>query len=148
MAAPSARDRGIALLGRLAASRSDPQLERLVSMPLVQRMLFAGMAASYDPSVLPGFPGTISFRLLFPQTGRQPAGWTLTVSGTRVRAAPGFPAGAKATVALSAPAAVFVRIGLGLIDPAEALLGGKITLSGRLDVGAMLAEMFRMPAPR
>jgi putative sterol carrier protein len=43
---------------------------------------------------------------------------------------------------------VIVRIGVGLLDPTEALLTGKITLSGRLDVGAMLAEMFRIQVPR
>jgi hypothetical protein len=144
----SARDRGIALLGRLAAQRSDRQLEQVAALPPVQRLLFTGMAMSYDPTVLPGLPGTISFRLLFPHTGRQPAAWALTLQGTRARATPGFPPGARATVALSAPAAVIVRIGVGLLDPTEALLTGKITLSGRLDVGAMLAEMFRIQVPR
>jgi SCP-2 sterol transfer family protein len=148
MRSAPARDRLISLLGRLASTRSDRQLERLLTLVPVQRLLFAAMASSYDPSILGGLPGTVSLRLLFPQTGREPAAWSLTLQGTQAKATPGPPVGGAATVALSAPAAVFVRIGLGLLDPAEALLRGKITLSGRLDVGAMLAEMFQIPSPR
>ena len=132
-------------------------LARLIERWLPPRLVFAWMARRYDPSVLPGFDGTVVYELV---SDSGSSFWTIDVFGSRAVASPGSPA------ALSSPAATgvgvgppvaatvrigvedFARVGVGLIDPAEPLLAGRASFTGDLGLAARLPEMFRAPQPR
>lgn len=146
MSSGGLRDSALWRLGTAVASRSDREIERLLGSAAGQRALFWALAASYEPAVIPGFAGAISFRVLRPATGQDPAVWTVDVHGLRAVASPGAPTGAtgvRPTATIQCPLADLVRIALGLCDPAEPMLAGRLTLHGDIEVSSRLVEMFR-----
>jgi hypothetical protein len=153
MIAGGLADGALLRLGALLGTRSDLQLERWFGSDPGQRLLFWAVAASYDADAVPGFEGSIVFRLLRPLTGREPVTWTVIVHGRSASAHSGSLSGAHSgtsssddavapTATIQTPVGEFVRIALGRIDPAEPLLAGRLSLQGDIEISSRLAEMF------
>ncbi len=139
------RDLALRALAAVLGGRSDGQIERLLMPAAAQRLLLWGVAASYDETVVPGFTGVLAFRLLRPQTGSEPLEWLITITDSGAKGSAGVPVGTP-SASIRMPLADFVRLTLGLEDPAEAMLGGRATLHGDIQVISRLAEMFRAVA--
>lgn len=115
---------------------------------LPRRLVFWLMARRYDPSVVPGFRGTVVYELV--SSGGSSC-WTIDVFDSRALASPGAPAACgppAATLAVRMTPQDFALVGAGLIDPAEPLLAGRASFTGDLGLAARLPEMFRAPQPR
>ena len=101
------------------------------------------MARAYRPERAPGFSGDIRYELT-DSRGRVRT-WTVSCSPAGARAAP---------VAADAPALTiklavvdFIRMAGRDLDPAKALLSGKLDLEGDFGLAIRLAEMFGQPPP-
>ncbi len=140
----AARRRGTRLLGRWARGRSDEQIEKRFASRVVQRGLYTGMAASFNPAMAFGFQGEIQHELRFPRTGAPTGVWTIEVRDGRARARSG-PARSPA-VTLEIAAAALVRLASG-DNPAVVLMDGQIDIKGDLGVAMRLVEMFGGPSP-
>jgi alkanesulfonate monooxygenase SsuD/methylene tetrahydromethanopterin reductase-like flavin-dependent oxidoreductase (luciferase family)/putative sterol carrier protein len=122
--------------------RSDEQLDKLIGSGPGLRVLFKGMERTFDPSKANGFSGEIMYDL---RSSRGPRPWTLAVDGERAVAEQREAASPAVTVRAEVP--VFVRIAAGDLDPARAMLEGKLEVEGDFQVAARLGEMFGQ-APR
>jgi len=141
------RDGALRLLAGFVAVAGDGSIERRFGAGIVERGLFAAMAASFDADAAGGFHGTVAYELTRPITSGHSTWWTVEVDGDGAHARPGEPSsGAAVTVRL--PLSEFVRIAVGLADPGESVLQGRAAVEGDLSVAARLAEMFRAPRPR
>ncbi|MGI8330211.1 LLM class flavin-dependent oxidoreductase [Actinomadura scrupuli] len=136
------RRQGIRGLARLVRDRSDAEIDRRFG-PLAQRALFTAMARSFDPEVARGFEGELEFRLT--RAEGSPGIWTIEVRGRRAHARPG-PA-RKPALALTTPAADYLRLLAGVTSPAKLLMSGGLRLSGDLELAPRLSEMFGGPSP-
>jgi hypothetical protein len=138
------RRRGERALGRAVARLSDSQLELLMGWPVPRWVLFEAMALSFRPRMAFGFEGEIQYELTTSGNGRAPDPWTIVISDGRARARRGA----------ASDAAVTLRIGvvdlLGLAagaNPGAALLDGRASVEGDLNVAMRLPEMFGAPSP-
>jgi alkanesulfonate monooxygenase SsuD/methylene tetrahydromethanopterin reductase-like flavin-dependent oxidoreductase (luciferase family) len=138
------RRRGERALGRAVARLSDSQLELLMGWPVPRWVLFEAMALSFRPRMAFGFEGEIQYELTTSGNGRAPDPWTIVISDGRARARRGA----------ARDAAVTLRIGvvdlLGLAagaNPGAALLDGRASVEGDLNVAMRLPEMFGAPSP-
>jgi alkanesulfonate monooxygenase SsuD/methylene tetrahydromethanopterin reductase-like flavin-dependent oxidoreductase (luciferase family) len=122
--------------------RSDEQLDRLMGVGPGLRVLFKGMESAFVPEAARGFSGDILYDL---QSSRGPRPWTVTVNATRAVAEPH--AAPDPAVTLRAEVPVFVRIAAGELDPARAMLEGRLEIEGDFAVAGRLGEMFGA-APR
>ena len=138
----AARRRGLRRLSRLVRDRSDAEIERRFGLPL-QRVLFSGMARSYDPEARPGFQGELEFRL--GRTDGAATAWTIEVRDGRARARAGQAGDAALTVETSA--ADFVRIIAGVGNPAKLLVDGRMKIRGDFELAPRMSEMFGGPSP-
>jgi alkanesulfonate monooxygenase SsuD/methylene tetrahydromethanopterin reductase-like flavin-dependent oxidoreductase (luciferase family)/putative sterol carrier protein len=121
----------------LVRGRSDEQLDRLIGTNTGLRVLFKGMENAYVPAKAAGFTGEILYDL----TGsRGPRPWTVSIDERRAVAEPR--AAAAPAVTLRARVPVFVRIAAGELDPARAMLDGRLELEGDFAVASRLGEMF------
>ena len=122
----------------------DADLERRVGTPILLRLVFATMAASYDPSAGEGFHGLISFELTRPVSRRPPSWWIVAVDPDgRAESRAGRPDSAELRVRRAV--ADLLRIAAGLIDPVEPVLAGRAQVDGELSVAARLGEMLGAP---
>jgi putative sterol carrier protein len=71
--------------------------------------------------------------------------WTLAIDGDHATAEPRAATDPAVTVRADVP--VFMRMAAGELDPARAMLEGKLVLEGDFNVAARLGEMFGQ-APR
>lgn len=136
----AARKRGQAGLARLVRDVPDDRLERRFGYAAVQRILFEGMARSFEPRFAFGFEGEIQYELTSRTNGGAPHRWTVTVKGDRASAAPG--AAAKPTLVVRMPLVDFARIAANEIDPAVPLLEGRMEVEGDWAMLPRLSEMF------
>jgi putative sterol carrier protein len=123
--------------GSFVSGRSDEQLDTLMGAGPGLRLLFKAMETSFDPESTRGFSGTIQYSL---RSSRGPRPWNVTVSSSGAVAAPGE--AESPAVTLHADVPVFVRIAAGQLDPARAMLEGKLDVDGDLAVASRLGEMF------
>ena len=128
--------------GSFVGGRSDEQLDTLMGSGPGLRLLFKAMESSFDPQGARGFSGTIAYSL---RSSRGARPWTVTIDGSRAVAAPGEVDSPTVTVRADVP--VFVRVAAGQLDPARAILEGKLEVEGDFTVAARLGEMFGA-APR
>ena len=126
---------------KLVHGRSDAQLERRFGTG-AQRVLFAGMARSFDPSAAAGFTGELEFRLT--RDGGESV-WTITVGKTRARSRPGRAKDPALTFV--AATADFLRIIAGDANAAALLMDGRLELRGEYELAPRLSEMFGGPSP-
>jgi alkanesulfonate monooxygenase SsuD/methylene tetrahydromethanopterin reductase-like flavin-dependent oxidoreductase (luciferase family) len=141
----AARDSVVKLLGRLVDGASDAEVERRFGSAIAQRAMFAGMARSFEPDAAGGFQGRLVYELARPQTGAQPARWTIEVSDGGATALRGAAPEAALTVRFNL--ADFVRIAAGTLDPAVPLLADRASFDGDFALAARLPEMFGAPSP-
>jgi alkanesulfonate monooxygenase SsuD/methylene tetrahydromethanopterin reductase-like flavin-dependent oxidoreductase (luciferase family) len=138
----AARRRGAQALSRMVRGRSDPAIERRFGLPM-QRVLFSGMARSYDPSVVGGFAGEIEFRLS--RADGATTAWTIEVRDGRARARVG-PA-RDAALTLDTSTADYLRVIAGAANPAKLMVDGKLKIRGDFELAPRLSEMFGGPSP-
>jgi alkanesulfonate monooxygenase SsuD/methylene tetrahydromethanopterin reductase-like flavin-dependent oxidoreductase (luciferase family)/putative sterol carrier protein len=117
--------------------RSDEQLDRLMGTNAGLRVLFKGMENAYVPAKAAGFTGEILYDL---RGARGPRPWTVSIDERRAVAEPR--AATSPAVTLRARVPVFVRIAAGQLDPALAMLDGRLELEGDFAVAGRLGEMF------
>jgi putative sterol carrier protein len=130
---PAARN---GLFARLVRARNDAQLERLMSFPASQWIIFKGMERALAGRVN-GFQGSVEYRL----GGRRgEARWHLEIQGSRACAKPG---GADNPVLVfRTTLAIFARLASGEINPAHAILERKLEVQGDLKTLARFSAMF------
>ncbi len=137
-----ARDSTRSGIARLVAGVSDARLERYVGRPAVQRVLFTGMAYSYDPSIAPKFGGTVCYELR-PAHG-EPHRWTIEVRDGRATARAGTAPDPAVLVRISV--ADFARLAAGSVAPMKLLLAERITIEGDPVLALRVSEMFGGPS--
>ena len=136
----TARKRGQAGLAWLVRGVPDDRIERRFGHAAVQRLLFEGMARSFEPRFAFGFEGQIQYELTSRTNGRSPHRWTVTVKDNRASAAPGR--AAEPTLVVRMPIVDFARIAANEIDPAVPLLEGRMEVEGDWAMLPRLSEMF------
>jgi 2,4-dichlorophenol 6-monooxygenase len=136
-----ARRRAVAMLGRVTDRHTDGYLERLLRLPLAQRILFEGMARSFRPSKAHEFGGTIQITLAFPATSGADVVWTLSVGKRRATALRG--ATHDPVVAIRLNAARFLQLASGRELVAVLMRDdGTFQVHGDLGLAMRIPEMF------
>jgi alkanesulfonate monooxygenase SsuD/methylene tetrahydromethanopterin reductase-like flavin-dependent oxidoreductase (luciferase family) len=138
----AARREGLRRLSRMVDGRSDAAIERGFGLPM-QRVLFSGMARSYDPEASRGFAGELEFRLS--RSDGPVTAWTIEVRAGRARVRVGHARDAALTIETSA--ADFVRVIAGAGNPAKLLVDGRMKIRGDFELAPRLSEMFGGPSP-
>jgi alkanesulfonate monooxygenase SsuD/methylene tetrahydromethanopterin reductase-like flavin-dependent oxidoreductase (luciferase family)/putative sterol carrier protein len=123
--------------GAFVKSRSDEQLDRLMATGPGLRVIFKGMENAFVPGKAGGFSGEILYEL---RGARGTRPWTLSIDGERATAEERE--AKEPAVTLRADVPVFVRIAAGDLDPAKAMLEGKLEIEGDFAVAGRLGEMF------
>lgn len=134
---------GEALFQRYVRRSSDRRLERTVGSARGLRFVFAQMARAYRPERSGGWTGDIRYELTRSDGAAQV--WTVTCEPARARARAGAAPDPQLTLKLSVPD--FIRIAARDLDPAKALLSGRLDLEGDFAVAMRLAAMFGQPSP-
>src|SRR3954451_23631583 len=124
--------------GALVKGRSDEQLDRLMASGPGLAVIFKGMEKAFVPEKARGFSGEILYELRTSERGVR--AWTVRIDGET--AAAEERAATDPAVTLRADVAVFVRIAAGELDPAKAMLEGKLEIEGDFVVVGRLGEMF------
>ncbi len=136
--APKLAEWGEQAFGGFVKRSDDRRLEQLVGSPLGLRVLFTGMAQRFVPEKAQGFSGELQYELR--ATGGGVKRWVVAVDGERAKARPGTASDPRLTVRMAL--ADFARIAGRELDPAEALLLGRMELAGDLTLAPRLGEMF------
>jgi alkanesulfonate monooxygenase SsuD/methylene tetrahydromethanopterin reductase-like flavin-dependent oxidoreductase (luciferase family)/putative sterol carrier protein len=121
---------------RFLETRSDSQLDRLLSYPFVLRILLNGLRKQLKPERAPKFNGDIQYAIAANGSRQQ---WVLSVRNGRASLRSGASAYPKLVV--RAPAAVFVRLLTGQMNAGAATLEGKLHLEGDLSALSQLGKM-------
>jgi hypothetical protein len=131
-------------LAAVIAGWSDDALERVFGNRAALWLLFKGMASAYQPQVVPGFRGSIAFRVERPHTDGGHCEWTIDVFDSAAHASAGTPPTGQADLQVTASAAELIRVVAGLTDPGEPIITGQFDVSD-YRLGSMVAEMFGSP---
>jgi class 3 adenylate cyclase/tetratricopeptide (TPR) repeat protein len=140
--------RGRTTIARLLGDASDAALERRFSSPIVQRVLFAALARSFQPRLAFSFEGEIAYELTHPARANgagESDWWTISVKGGNAVARQRRAEAPALTLHLSVP--VFVRLISGEDEPVAAILERRVSAEGDLVLGARLTEMFGAVSP-
>lgn len=127
-----------AILGRFIAGADDRTLERMFANRLALRVLFGRIAARFEPSRAGGFSGELQCDVR--RSGGEPCSWTIAIAGDQAVAHRG-PASEPSLVA-TVNAADLVRLLAGELDPASALLIGKLDVRGDFRLLMRVGRMF------
>jgi putative sterol carrier protein len=132
---------GEALFQRFVRRSSDERLERTAGSDRGLRFVFAQMARAYRPERAAGWNGDIRYELTDSRGAVRT--WTVSCGATAARAQ----AGAQPDPALTIKLAVadFLRLAARDLDPAKALLSGRLDLEGDFAIAIRLGEMFGQP---
>jgi len=134
--------RGEAIFRRFVRRSSDARLERTIGSRRGLRFVFGAMAKAYRPDRADGWSGDIRYELT--DSRGMIRTWTVTCDAARARAREGAAADPVLTVKLGL--ADFVRLAARELDPAKALLSGRMDLEGDFGVAMRLAAMFGQPS--
>jgi len=134
--------RGEAIFRRFVRRSSDARLERTIGSRRGLRFVFGAMAKAYRPDRADGWSGDIRYELT--DSRGMIRTWTVTCDASRARAREGAAADPVLTVKLGL--ADFVRLAARELDPAKALLSGRMDLEGDFGVAMRLAAMFGQPS--
>jgi putative sterol carrier protein len=121
---------------------SDARLERTVGSPRGLRFVFAQMPRAYRPDRAAGWTGDIRYELTDARGATRT--WTVTCEPDRARVGEGTAPDPGLTIKLGV--ADFIRVAAGDLDPAKALLSGRMDLEGDFAVALRLAAMFGQPS--
>ena len=127
-------------MGLILGRMSEKQVERQFGSPLALRVIFGGMARSFQPDAAGGFEGCLVYELTRQATGQELVAYTIEISGRRARALPGPCEEAKLTLRLRL--VDFMRIAAGDLDPAIPMLQGRGNVHGSLELAMRVPEMF------
>ena len=127
---------------RFVRRSSDERLERTVGSDRGLRIVFAVMARAYRPDRADGWSGDIRY-VLTDSRGRERT-WTVSCDPSGARAREAAQPGPALTIKLGV--ADFARLAGGDLDPAKALLSGRLDLEGDFAVAMRLAAMFGQPS--
>lgn len=116
------------------------RLDRVVGSTPVLAGLFAALAARFVPARAEGFVGELCFVVRRPGGDRP---WTLELGPDRARARRGRSAEAALTLTLAA--ADLARLAAGTLDPATALMTGRLELEGDFALAVRFGELFGLP---
>jgi alkanesulfonate monooxygenase SsuD/methylene tetrahydromethanopterin reductase-like flavin-dependent oxidoreductase (luciferase family)/putative sterol carrier protein len=133
--------RGEAAFTRFVRHSDDRRLERTVGSDPGLRLVFGGMTRRFRPERTLGFEGDIQYELA--SASGPPKHWVVTVGARDARARPGRAADPAVTIGMDL--ADFARMVGRDLDPAQALMAGKLRLEGDFNVAARLGEMFGEP---
>jgi hypothetical protein len=106
--------------------------------------LFEAMALSFRPRMAFGFEGEIQYELVSSRNGRAPDRWTIAISDGRARAHRGPASDAAVTLRIGVVDLLALAAGA---NPGAALLDGRASVEGDLNVAMRLPEMFGAPSP-
>jgi alkanesulfonate monooxygenase SsuD/methylene tetrahydromethanopterin reductase-like flavin-dependent oxidoreductase (luciferase family)/putative sterol carrier protein len=120
----------------------DRRLERTLGSEPGLRVLFTGMAKRFRPDKADGFEGEIQYRL---QSDGAQRPWVVDIRGDSAQARAGEARDAKLTLSMST--ADFLRVAARDLDPAKALMTGRLHLEGDFGVATKLGVMFGEPSP-
>ena len=134
---------GEAIFQRFVRRSSDQRLERTIGSDRGLRFVFAQMARAYRPDRAAGWTGDIRYELT--RADGSARTWTVTCGADAARAHPGAAPDPGLTIKLVV--ADFLRLAAGELDPAKALLSGRLDLEGDFAVALRLAAMFGQPSP-
>jgi predicted lipid carrier protein YhbT len=134
---------GEALFQRFVRRSSDRWLERTIGSPRGLRIVFAQMARMYRPDAAAGWTGDIRYELTGSDGGTRT--WTVTCEPASARVRGHAEPDPDLTLKLSL--ADFIRVAAGELDPAKALLSGRLDLEGDFAIAMRLAAMFGQPSP-
>jgi alkanesulfonate monooxygenase SsuD/methylene tetrahydromethanopterin reductase-like flavin-dependent oxidoreductase (luciferase family)/putative sterol carrier protein len=113
--------------------KTDAELEDLAASGAVLEVIFAAMAARFEPEYARGFSGAIQHELGSHE-------WVVYVDGDTARAEAGRAESPAVTVRTTVP--LFLRTVAGEVNGSRAVLEGRITLAGDAQVAMRLGEMF------
>jgi len=133
---------GEAAFNAFVARSDDAQLERTVGSGAGLRMIFSGMSRRFVPAKANGFEGEIQYDLRAADGSLRP--WVVEIEGERAHTRPGRAADPAVTISLGL--ADFARLIGRDLDPAKALLGGRMQLDGDFGVATRIGEMFGQPS--
>ena len=117
--------------------RSDEQLERLFGTTPALRMAFGGMERAFVPEKARGFKGSVQWELHGPRGTRT---WHVRIRDGRAVASEGPAPDASVKMRMSVP--VFARVLARELDPARAIMEGKLEIDGDFAVAAQIGPMF------
>jgi hypothetical protein len=132
---------GEALFQRFVRRSSDERLERSIGSERGLRIVFRQMVRAYRPERAAGWTGDIRYEL----TGSGGAVRTWTVSCGPAQASAREAAEPDPALTIKLSVADFIRLAGRDLDPAKALLSGRLDLAGDFSVALRLAEMFGQP---
>jgi predicted lipid carrier protein YhbT len=133
---------GEALFKRFVRRSSDERLERTIGSPRGLRAVFSRMPRMYRPDRAAGWTGDVRYELT-DSHGRDRT-WTVTCGPERASVREGAAPDPDLKVKLGV--ADFLRVAAGELDPAKALLSGRMDLEGDFAVALRLAAMFGQPS--
>jgi alkanesulfonate monooxygenase SsuD/methylene tetrahydromethanopterin reductase-like flavin-dependent oxidoreductase (luciferase family) len=131
--------RGEAAFRAFVRRSDDRMVERTAGSDAGLRILFGAMAQRFEPAQAGGFTGDIQY-VLTVTTGAERA-WVVSVSRDRAMAHPGR--ATDPSLSLKLTAADFVRLAAGDLDAGKALIAGRISIRGDLEIAGRLGQMFR-----
>jgi len=134
--------RGEAIFRRFVRRSSDTRLERTIGSRRGLRFVFAAMARAYRPERADGWSGDIRYELTDSRGAART--WTVTCGPERARVREGAAADPDLTLKLGL--SDFIRVAAGDLDPAKALLSGRMDLEGDFGLAMRLAAMFGQPS--
>jgi putative sterol carrier protein len=133
---------GEALFRRFVRRSSDERLERTIGSPRGLKMVFARMPRMYRPERAAGWAGDIRYELTDSRGAHR--AWTVTCGPERASVRAGSAPDPDLTIKVGV--ADFLRVAAGELDPAKALLSGRMDLEGDFAVALRLAAMFGQPS--
>jgi putative sterol carrier protein len=127
---------------RFVKRSTDRRLERTVGSDRGLRFVFRTMARAYRPDRAAGWTGDIRYELTDSRGAVRV--WTVSCGATDARARESAEPDPALTIKLGL--ADFIRLAGQDLDPAVALLTGRMDLEGDFDVAVRLGEMFGQPS--
>jgi putative sterol carrier protein len=135
--------RGEAAVAGFVRRSDDRRLERTVGSDPGLRIVFGGMTRRFRRDKAAGFRGDIQYDLR--SSRGRPRPWVVSIDGERATARPGRSPDPKLTIGIEL--ADFARLIVRELDPARALVDGRLQLEGDVTVAMRLGEMFGEPSP-
>jgi putative sterol carrier protein len=133
---------GEAIFQAFVRRSSDRRLERTAGSRRGLRTVFAAMTRAYRPERARGWSGDVRYELT--GAGGEVRIWTVTCGSAAARAHEGATPDPALTIKLRL--ADFIRLAGRDLDPAKAVLSGRMDLEGDFGVALKLGDMFGQPS--
>jgi putative sterol carrier protein len=107
-------------------------------MPLTIADLMSKMPSAFVPEKAQGLDVVLQFKF----TGAEPGEWYAEIKDGKVNVQQGAHANPKMT--LTADSEDYVKLFTGQLDPMQAFMGGKLKLTGDLNLAMKMTQFFKM----